>query len=100
MELDMQKYIKIRMAQCKGARTLDKVKAIFDDIDIANKTESAHIEAVLKNACKCHNLSIEDVLNAIKNGADTIEKLVDTTKIGTCCGRCKPLVDNMLETRR
>ena len=99
MELDMQKYIKVRMAQCKGARTIDELMEL-SDIVIENEKETVEIKKVLKSACSCHNLSIDDVLKVIENGADTMEKLTEATKMGTSCGRCKQLAQNIVENRR
>lgn len=99
MELDREKYIKVRMAQGKGARTLEELKD-QSDIIIENEEEAAEIEKLLKNACKCKNVSVEDVLNAIDNGADTLDKVMEVTKAGTGCGRCKNLLQNIIENKR
>ena len=59
------------------------------------------MEAVLKNACKCKNVSIEEVVNAVKNGADTVEKVMEVTGAGTACGRYKGgLITNIIENKR
>lgn len=55
---------------------------------------------VLTSVCGCKNVSLEDVVNAIKNGADTVEKVGEETGAGTCCGRCKPLVQNVIDLKR
>ena len=100
MKLDMEKYKKIRMAQAKGARTIEEL-AELSDIVIANDEELKEVEAVLKNACKCKNVSIEEVVNAVKNGADTIEKVMEATGAGTACGRCNAgLIPNIIENKR
>ena len=100
MKLDMEKYKQIRMAQAKGARTIEELKEL-SDIVIENEEELKEVEAVLKNACKCKNVSIEEVVNAVKNGADTIEKVMEATGAGTACGRCKAgLIANIIETKR
>ena len=96
----MEKYIKIRMAQSKGARTIEELKEL-SDIVIENDEELKEVEAVLKNACKCKNVSIEEVVNAVKNGADTVEKVMEATGAGTACGRCKAsLIPNIIENKR
>ena len=99
MKLDMEKYKKVRMAQVKGARTLDELKEL-SDINIENEEEEEQIEIVIRTACRCKDVSIKEVLDAIKNGADSLEKIMEVTKAGTACGRCKPLLENILETRR
>ena len=96
----MEKYKLIRMAQGQGARTIEELKELTD-IVIENDEELKEVEAVLKNACKCKNISIEDVVNAVKNGADTVEKVMEATGAGTACGRCKAgLIPNIIENKR
>ena len=100
MNLDKEKYLKVRMAQGQGARTIDELKNMTD-IVIENDTELQEIENVLKNACKCKNVSIETIVNAVKNGADTVEKVGEATGAGTACGRCKGgLITNIIENKR
>ena len=100
MKLDMDKYKQIRMAQAKGARTIEELKELTD-IVIENDEEQKEIEAVLKNACSCKNVSIEDIVNAVNNGADTVEKVAEVTGAGTACGRCKAgLIPNIIENKR
>lgn len=99
MNLDMQKYLTVRKTQVEGARTVEELKKM-SDIVIENDTELKEIEALLKNACKCKNVSIEDVVNAVKDGADTVEKVGEVTGAGTGCGRCKGIISNIIENKR
>ena len=99
MNLDREKYVKVRMAQGQGARTVEELKNL-SDIVIENDTELQEIEALLKNACKCKNVSIETIVNAVKNGADTVEKVGEATGAGTACGRCKGIILNIIENKR
>lgn len=99
MSIAMEDLIKVRHAMVKGARTLEDIKnttdIVIDTDEVANE-----IEGILKIVCRCNNVSIETVLTAIKNGADTVEKIGDATKAGTACGRCKAILQNILETGR
>lgn len=99
MALDMNKYIKIRGAQAKGVRTIDELKE-STDIVIENEQELNEMEALLKNACKCKNVSIDAVVDAVKAGNDTVEKVGEVTKAGTGCGRCKGIILNIIENKR
>jgi len=51
--------------------------------------------------CDCFNVTVEDVKNAIKNGAKSFEEVQDATSIGTGCGGClesnKELVAKLLK---
>lgn len=99
MNLAMEKYLIVRKAQGQGARTVEELKNM-SDIVIENDDELKEIETLLKNACKCKNVSIEEVVNAVKNGADTVEKVVEITKAGSACGRCKGIITNVIENKR
>ena len=99
MSLDMEKYIKVRKAQAEGVRTVEELKE-KSDIVIDNDTEIQEIEKILQNACKCKNVSIREVVSAVKNGADTFEKVAETTEAGTDCGRCKEIILNIIENKR
>ena len=70
MNLEITKYKKIRQAQANGARTIEDLK-VMTDIVIENDEEAKEMEKVLKNACKCRNVSVEEVAQAVRNGADT-----------------------------
>ena len=99
MNLDKEKYLIVRKAQAQGVRTVDELKEVTT-IDIENDTELNEIKSLLKNVCTCRNVSVDDVLNAVNNGADTIEKVGETTGAGTACGRCKEIISNIIENKR
>ncbi len=58
------------------------------------------IEEILASVCGCNNVSLEDVVNAVNNGCDTVEKVAEATKAGSACGRCKALVQNVIDLKR
>ena len=99
MNLEREKYIKVRRAQAQGARTVEELKNL-SDIVIENDSELQEIQALLKNACKCKRISIETIVNAVKDGADTFEKVAEVTGAGSPCGRCKLIIDNIIENKR
>ena len=99
MTLEMNKYLQVRKAQSQGARTSEKFKEL-SDIVIENEAELKDVEALIKNACKCKNVSIETIVEAVRDGTDTIEKVVEVTKAGTGCGRCKVIISNIVENKR
>jgi nitrite reductase (NADH) large subunit len=47
--------------------------------------------------CSCNNVSKTALLNAIHDGADTLDTLKRCTKAGTGCGGCVPLVTDLLK---
>lgn len=50
--------------------------------------------------CGCFNVTVQDLANAVKNGAKSFEEVQTITKVGTGCGHCvesnKALVDQLL----
>ena len=58
------------------------------------------IERILKSVCKCKKVSLEDVVNAVNNGADTTEKVEEVTGAGSPCGKCKRLIESIIELKR
>ena len=55
----------------------------------------------IKVVCSCLNITVQDITNAIENGAKSFEEVQATTKVGTKCGKCvdkvKELVDELLD---
>lgn len=53
-----------------------------------------------KVVCGCFNVTVQDLNNAIKNGAKSFDDVQAATKVGTGCGNCvennKTLVDEIL----
>ncbi|HSQ87621.1 (2Fe-2S)-binding protein [Romboutsia sp.] len=99
MKLEMEKYLKVRMAQAQGARTVEELKGM-SDIIIENDDELKEVEALLQNVCKCKNVSVDTVVKAVQDGADTVEKVSEVTGSGTACGRCKGIISNIIENKR
>lgn len=40
------------------------------------------------------------MVEAVRSGTDTVEKVAEITGAGTDCGRCKALVKNIIELSR
>lgn len=38
--------------------------------------------------CACLNLTVEDIKNAIKDGASSFEEIQNATELGSVCGAC------------
>ena len=54
-----------------------------------------------KEACHCHNVTYGMIEDAIRNGARTLQQVMDATGAGKGCGKCKEflgyLVRDILE---
>ena len=59
-----------------------------------------NIEEILSVACGCKMVSMEAVLNAVKNGANTVEDVSEITGAGDRCGKCKMLIKNVIDTKK
>lgn len=46
--------------------------------------------------CLCKQVSRGIILDAIKNGCDTVEAVGEKTCAGTQCGACKPAIEKMI----
>lgn len=91
-------YSTIRRAMCDGARTVEDVKEKAGVCGQCSGCES-ELAGILSSVCGCKHVSLETVVNAVKNGADTVEKVGEITEAGTGedCGRCKALIANIIE---
>ncbi|GFP76973.1 (2Fe-2S)-binding protein [Clostridium fungisolvens] len=53
-----------------------------------------------KVVCGCYNVTLQDLNNAVKNGAKSFEEVQQVTKVGTGCGKCingnKELVNELI----
>lgn len=70
------------------------VKKLVDDLLLERKINENAV------VCGCFKLTVQDLMNAIKNGAKSFEEVQAITKVGTGCGGCiegnKALVAQLL----
>lgn len=94
-------YATIRKAMCSGARTREEI-AEMTNACLTCEGCAKELDGILNSVCGCKSVSRADVLEAIKNGADTVEKVGAVTAAGTGqdCGRCQSLIANMIELGR
>jgi len=92
-------YITIRKAMIAGARSVDEIK---EGAGVCVKCEGCadSLEDILLSVCGCKKVSLADVVAAVKAGAGTVEKVGEITGAGTDCGRCKALIQNVIDIGR
>lgn len=100
-------YITIRKAMTSGARSIDD---LVEHAGVCTECEGckSELEPILSSVCGCKKVSLEAVVNAVKNGADTVEKVGEITGAGTgineetgeACGKCKGLIQNIIDLGR
>ncbi len=44
--------------------------------------------------CECNDVHYKEIMDAIKNGACTVEEIMQATKAGTGCGLCKSVASD------
>ena len=47
--------------------------------------------------CYCYGITKQDIIDAIKAGATTLEDIQDATGAGTACGRCNGAIESILK---
>lgn len=47
--------------------------------------------------CICHDVKDTQIKTAMRQGIDTMESLQCTLSVGTCCGCCVPMVQELIE---
>lgn len=51
--------------------------------------------------CLCKGITDEVIVEAIENGADTFEKVMEATGAGSGCGRCKAgVIPSIIENKK
>lgn len=89
-------YITIRKAMCKDARTVEELKTLAG---VCGHCQGCldNLQGILDSVCGCYNISLQSVVDAVKQGANTVEKVGAKTNAGTLCGRCTILIENVIE---
>ena len=49
-----------------------------------------------KEACHCKNVTYGMIEDAIRNGADTLQQVMDVTGAGKGCGKCKDFLEYLI----
>ena len=92
-------YITLRKAMIQGVRTKEELQT-STGICLSCDGCVENVDYILASVCGCKNVMLADVVAAIKDGADTTEKVGEATGAGTICGRCQALVANVIELGR
>ena len=90
-------YITIRKAMCTGARTIEDLKKMLNVCTTCEGCKN-ELNQILSTVCGCKSVSMKEVLEAVSNGAKTVDQVSEITGAGTGvdCGRCKVLIENIL----
>ena len=49
-----------------------------------------------KEACHCRNVTYGMIEDAIRNGAETLEQVMDATGAGKSCGKCRDFLEYLI----
>lgn len=47
--------------------------------------------------CICHDIKDSQIKTAMQQGIDSLESLQSELLVGTCCGCCMPMVQDLLD---
>lgn len=47
--------------------------------------------------CNCMGVTKDEIINAIKGGATTVEAVTEETQAGSACGGCIPKIEELIE---
>lgn len=47
--------------------------------------------------CICHDVKDSQIKTALNQGVDSMTALQSTLQVGTCCGCCVPMVQDLLD---
>lgn len=61
-------------------------------------TGNAPTTAAEREVCNCHHVSESAIVDAIRDGCDTLPALCDATSAGTGCGSCRGQLTSLLTT--
>lgn len=96
-------YLEIRMAMVKDtARTVDEIKASAGVCGTCTGCKTS-LAWILETVCRCRAVPLKAVVEAVQNGADTVEKVGMAVKAGTdpdCGGKCRVLIVSIIENGR
>lgn len=94
-------YISIRKAMISGVRTEEE---LAETTGVCTECEGCkdNLHNILSSVCGCKQVSLEAVVDAVKKGANTVDKVGEVTGAGTGegCGRCKGLIQNIVDLGR
>ena len=78
----------------------DALKKYYDEDDWEElELLDDHSHAGEKIICTCFNVTENQIWEAIKvNGLTTVEEVTNYTKAGGACGRCKDLINDIIDT--
>ena len=53
-----------------------------------------------KEACHCQNVTYGKIEDAVRNGADTVQQVMELTGAGKGCGKCKEFLEYLVRDIR
>lgn len=61
------------------------------------KYNHSHLIGFVMYVCICHDIKDRQIKNAMLQGVDSMEALQNELLVGTCCGCCVPMVQDLLD---
>ena len=94
-------YMTIRKAMCVGVRTVEELAEKTGVCTVCAGCQ-ADLELILSSVCGCKEVSLAAVVEAVKKGNRTVDAVGEVTGAGTGedCGKCKLLIQNVIDLGR
>ena len=94
-------YISIRKAMIQGVRTKEELEKAVNTCGTCPGCVE-NLGWILTSVCGCQKVSLQTVVEVVENGATSVEEVGELTGAGTTegCGRCKPLIQNIIDLGR
>jgi bacterioferritin-associated ferredoxin len=94
-------YLAIRKAMITGVRTKEEL-VLATGICTTCEGCKSEVEGILSSVCGCKEVSLQQVIDVVNNGAKTVDEIGKLTGAGTGedCGKCKSLIQNIIDLGR
>lgn len=94
-------YITIRKAMIQGVRTREELSNMTGTCNECEGCQ-ASIDGILASICGCKHVMLQEVVDVVIAGAKTVDEVAALTGAGTGedCGRCKALIQNVIDLGR
>lgn len=61
------------------------------------KNNHSHFIGFAMYVCICHDVKDSQIKTAMRQGVDSMSALQDELLVGTCCGCCVPMVQDLID---
>lgn len=89
-------YGELREAMANGASTIEELKEMTGACGNEDCCK-AGLDSTFNLICVCKKVRRDKILAVIKKGAKTVDKVSQYTEAGTGCGKCKKIIERLIQ---